>query len=756
MNGKLKKRLVRQLSVVSMALATSVNMMVPAAAANHDNSPDIQPNSKKQEAQKPKTNVIYIVLDDMGFSDFGSYGSEIKTPNIDNLARNGLIYNNFNVCPLCSPTRASLLTGRDNHAVGMATIASSDLGPSNPDYRGRIKDSAATVAQILKANGFSTLAVGKWHLAPNHQITMAGPFDYWPLAKGFERYYGYLDGETDQYNPQLTYDNHMVDTPKRAGYQFSEDMMDHALQFLNDQDSITPNKPYFLYVAFSAVHSPLQAPKAYIDMYNGVYDKGWDKIREERFVRQKQLGIIPADAELGVRDSAVQAWDSLSADEKRLFARFQQAYAGYLTYADDQIGRLVADLKARGQFDNTMIVLISDNGATKEGGDNGSDNFMKNVNGVKQSVKDLVAHIDEIGGPNFQAICPRGWAMVSDTPFRGYKADLYNGGVRTPLIIHWPENIKARGEIRSQYVHVTDITPTVLDILNIQAPKTFHEIEQLPIDGNSIVNTFNNADAASMHTEQYYSLGGDRSMEKDGWKAIAVHKPGQNFAQDTWELYNLNVDFVENHNVAEQYPDKLKELQDLWSQQAQMHKATLQNSKMPYPKPGSTDATNDKNSFKFYPGAMLGTFATPKISNRSYTITVPITRSDKTQNGVLVAMGDETSGCTLYLKNNRLVYEYNMYGTVYKIESNVEMPVGDSILKFEFKKNGPFSGTGYLYINDIVCGEVAMPKTARILSVRALSVGRDKSALVSKAYHKKGEFPFTGKFQYVEYELKND
>ncbi|MBP2656093.1 MAG: type phosphodiesterase / nucleotide pyrophosphatase family protein [Firmicutes bacterium] len=758
MTRKMKNRLLMQLSAASMALATTVNMAVPAMAAPGDKSMDTQKKSPNQEAKAPKTNVVYIVIDDMGYSDFGCYGSEIKTPNIDKLAANGLKYNNFNACPLCSPTRASLLTGRDNHAVGMAHVANVDLGPSSPDYRGRIKDSAATVAQILKANGFSTMGVGKWHVAPTHQVTAAGPFDYWPLAKGFERFYGYLDGETDQYDPQLIYDNHMVETPKKKGYQFSADMVDYATQFVTDQVSITPDKPYFLYVAFSAVHSPLQAPKKYIDMYNGVYDKGWDAIRQERFERQKQMGLIPANAELTPRDPKVKAWDTLSADEKKLFARFEQAYAGYLTYADEQIGRIVDQLKATGQYDNTMIVLISDNGGTDSGGDNGLDDFMKSANGVKVSVKDLLAHINDIGGPNFGAVYPTGWGMVSNTPFKGYKGGIYNGGVRDPLIVHWPAKITAKGEVRSQYVHVTDITPTVLDVLNIQAPKTFQGIDQLPMDGTSFAYTFSNPKAQTKHSTQFYTMGADRAIYKDGWKALAVHKRGQIFEQDKWELYNLNTDFAEVHNVAGEYPDTLKTLQEVWSQEAQKHNASLQEMSFVKMAGGTPGAVNDRNSFKYFAGVgPISSDAAPKISNRSYTITAFVTRSDKSKNGVLVALGDRFAGYTLYVKNNRLVYEYDNFGKVYKVESNIEVPVGASTLKFEFKKTGPFVGVGYLYINDTLAGEVAMPQTCRAsMTVESLDIGLDRHTPVSKAYEKQGEFPFSGNLSYVAYDLKND
>lgn len=766
MNGKLKKRLVRQLSVVSMALATSVNMMVPAAAANNDNSPGIQPNSKNQEAQKPKTNVIYIVLDDMGFSDLGCYGSEIKTPNIDKLAANGLRYNTFTTCPVCSPTRASLLTGRDNNAVGMGNLADIDFGETVPSTRGRITDRAATVAQILKTNGYSTFAVGKWHVAPTHQITPAGPFDYWPLAKGFERFYGYLNGETDQNDPQLSYDNHFVQKPKKKGYQLSADLVDMAEQFVTDQVSVTPDKPFFLYAAFSATHSPLQAPKEYIDMYNGVYDKGWDKIREERFDRQKKMGIIPANAELTARDPNVKSWDSLSPDEKKVCARFEEVFAGYLTYTDSQIGRLMDYLKAIGQFDNTMIVLISDNGATGYGGNEGTDYEMKlsRPSRSESHVNEYLKRINDIGGPDFAAFYPRGWAMVSDTPFKGFKGSVYAGGTREPLVVHWPAGIKAKGEVRDQAVYVTDITPTVLNVMNIETPKVFQGIDQMPMHGVSFANTFDNGAASTEHTVHYDLIkgrlnlqtgGGNRSITQDGWKAISSERDAWLLAKRTtepnWELYNLSEDYSENHDLAEVYPDKLNEMKALWTTEAEKYGAALKPVK-----PGKTDAVNNRNTYKYLPGmGGLENGAIPKVFNRSYTITVPISRSKESQQGVLVAHGDEFAGYTLYVQNNQLIYEFNCLGNITRVVSTEKIPLGSTVLKFQLAKTGKNTGIARIYINDKVVGEKVIPNT-NWLSLEGLSIGRDSHSPVSSSYKNKGEFAFDGKYDYVLFELAND
>lgn len=743
-----KENYLARLSALSLMLATVTNLYMPAVLANEQGR---NTGTSKTAGQMPKAkpNVVYIVLDDMGYSDLGSYGSEIKTPNIDKLANDGLIYNNFNTCPVCSPTRASLLTGRDNHAVGMGSLASVDLGPENPNMRARINDNAATVAQVLKTNGYSTMGVGKWHVAPISTATPAGPFDYWPLAKGFERYYGFLGGETDQYDPVLIYDNHAVDTPKQPGYQFSADMIDKANRFISDQVTVAPDKPFFLYVALGAVHSPHQAPQKYIDMYKGVYDKGWDKIREERFARQKQLGIIPADAQLTERDAKVKTWESLSVDEKKLFARYEETYAGFLTYADEQIGRLIDHLKATGQYDNTIITVISDNGATDSGGEYGTDYDLKAYRAISMTPVELIARKDKIGGPEFRGIYPKGWGMVGNTPFSGYKFGLYNGGTRDPLIVHWPKGIKAKGEIRSQYVHVTDITPTVYDILSIDAPKTFQGVDQLPLDGKSIVDTFADAQAPTKHNVQYYLFQSDRSIYKDGWKAISNHKKGSSFEQDTWKLFNLNEDFSESRDVAAANPEKLKELQALWQKEAKEHGAILKETLF-------VPTTVRRDVYKAYPGVnQMSSGAGPNTYNKSYTITVPIERDSKSQEGVLVSLGNSSAGYSFFIQNNKLIYQHNYFDKeITRIESNEKLPLGKVDVKYVYTNTGSYTGKGQLFINGKLAGEKVIPHTLFQSSDETFDIGCDRHGIVSASYKDKGEFAFNGKFKYVLFEMQ--
>ncbi|WP_301169664.1 arylsulfatase [Brevibacillus nitrificans] len=742
-------------SVLALAgTMTSLPNLTAMAAA------DVTPIPSAQAAKAPKPNVVYIVIDDSGFSDLGSYGSEIKTPNIDQLAANGLRYNNFNVSPLCSPTRASLLTGRNSHSVGMGSVANLDFGPAFPNRQGSITPAAATAAEILKDDGYSTFALGKWHLAPTFESTPAGPFDNWPLGKGFERFYGYVEDSTDQYRPELTYDNHAIETPKKKDYHLSEDLVDHAEQFITDQVSVAPDKPFYLYLSFGAQHMPHQVPQEYIDKYKGVYDKGWDKIREERYARQKQMGIIPANAELAPRNPGVPAWDSLTADEKKVYTRFQETYAGFLTHTDEQVGRFIDLLKSTGELDHTMIVLLSDNGASAIAGNTGTINHTLAYNFIPENPKNILARMDEIGTERAGSDYPAGWAQVSNTPFKEYKNSTYAGGTRTPLIISWPEGIKDKGAIRTQYTHVIDVTPTVLDVLDLDAPKTYKGIKQMPMHGTSIAYTFTDAKAPSKRKTQIFEVRGNRAIYDDGWRAVTMHKKGEPFEKDKWELYNVKEDFSEIRNVADKYPEKLRELQELWMKEAEKYDVLPQTDIFieALATVNTPDSPRARNTFTYYPGmAHLSDSASPPVMNRSYTITVPIDRSSKTDEGVIVALGNHESGYTLYIKDNRLVYEYNAATAVYKIQSSVEVPTGKSTLRFEFQKTGPYAGTGILSINDKKVGEGSIAKTIPYkISFEGMDIGRDTLYPVSANYSDKDEFPFTGKIEKVVFDLKND
>ena len=517
------------------------------------------------QAPQPRAgspNVIYIVLDDSGFSDLHCYGSEIATPNIDSLAAGGLFYNQFHNKAVCSPSRASLLTGRNSHAVGMKELADYDHG--YPNSRGRITPAAATVAQILRANGYGTMGVGKWHLTPMAEMKASSDRSNWPLQKGFNRWYGFLSGWTDQYHPSLIEDNHAIERPNKPGYHLSVDIVDHAIKMADEHVTADAKKSFFLYVAFGATHAPIQVPKEYSEKYVSVFEKGWDRIREERYRRQLEMGVIPPNTKLPPRNPGDPAWNDLSDEERAVFTRFMSVYAGFLEHADAQVGRLLAFLKERNLFDNTAIFLLADNGGAPEAGTKGG--FVRPY-GDRTTVHEMYKRLDDLGTDKTEALYQRPWAMASDTPFRYYKLWPYRGGVNTPLIASWPAEIKNHG-LRKQFVDIIDITPTVLDITGIQAPAVFDGVCQMPIQGKSIRSTFNNPDAPNPRNVQYFELWGSRGIWADGWSAVAVHKPNTDFDSDRWELYHWAEDFSESQNVAARYPEKLTQMTKLWWSEA--------------------------------------------------------------------------------------------------------------------------------------------------------------------------------------------
>lgn len=538
---------------------------------------------------KGSPNVIWILLDDVGFGASSTFGGLIKTPTFDDLAANGLRYTNFHTCAICAPTRAALLTGRNSSSVHMSGFAHTILSAGFPGWDGKIPSADGTIAEILRDNGYNTFAVGKYGVTPDEDATDAGPFDRWPSGKGFDHFFGFLGSQTDQYKPDLVEDNAHVATD---GRNLNEQITDKAIVYIDRQKKAAPNKPFFLYYAPGAVHAPHQVPPQWMDMYKGKFDEGWDAYREQVLANQKKLGLIPADAQLPDRSPGVVAWNTLSADQKKLYARFMEIYASYLTYIDDQIGLLVKHLKDINQFDNTMIfVMIGDNGASKEGTYNGviSQSPIDKQLTAEQAVQKNLSQIDDIGTPKgTQTNYPLGWAQACNTPFKYWKQDANSeGGTRNPLIVYYPKGIKDKGGIRNQYGHVIDILPTTLEYLGIQAPTAIRGINQDAIQGTSLAYSFNNATAPSKHTDQYYYIFGSRAMYVNGWKAATFHHPDyiderlkdstqlraitRDFDKDVWELYNLNEDFNERNDLAKKYPEKLKELQARFDAEAKSH-----------------------------------------------------------------------------------------------------------------------------------------------------------------------------------------
>jgi arylsulfatase A-like enzyme len=699
-------------------------------------------------------NIVVILLDDVGFADLGPFGSEIPTPHIDRLAAGGLRYVDFHVTSMCSPTRACLLTGRNAHAVGMGIIAEWSTG--FPGYRGRISRRAATLAEILRDHAYNTLAVGKWHLTPLPEATAAGPYDAWPTGRGFERWYGFHGAMTDQWHPELFADQSAVDPPARPDYHLSEDLADRAIACVRDQQSVAPEKPFFLYLAFGACHWAHQVPASYIARHRGRYDVGWDRIRAARLARQKTLGIVPPDTALAPRNPGVEAWDRLSADERRVCARLQEVYAAFLEHTDAQIGRVLDFLRSIGRLDDTLVMLLSDNGASPEGGPLGSVNARRHLGYEPDTLADLLDALDRLGSEHALNHYPTGWAQASNTPLKWYKKDTHGGGIRSPLVVHWPARIRDGGSLRRQYHHVIDIVPTVLEILGIAAPMVYQGVAQLPVHGVSLAYTFDAPGAPTRKITQHYELLGDRALWHRGWKAVARHDKGADFEQDRWELYHTDADFSECEDLAAKHPERLRELVDRWWAEAGAHDV-LPLDDREYERVAVSVAARTRTTYVYYPGmARVDRLSAPNVTDRSWSIAAEVEVPPAGAEGVLLAAGNRFAGYVLYVKDGRLVHEY-VYreGVALTVVSNRPVPTGRTTLGFAFEKTGPRRGRGTLLIDGRPAGTVEITKTWPLHATSSgVHCGRDGSVPVSEAYP--SPFPFTGAIARVVVELGSD
>lgn len=695
---------------------------------------------------KDAPNVVTILFDDTGFSHFGCYGSTIETPNIDKLANNGLLYNNFHTTALCSPTRASLLTGRNHHTVGMRGLSNFDTG--FPNCTGSISKNAATLAEMLGPQGYATFATGKWHVTPMDETSGAGPFDQWPLARGFNRYYGFLQGETNQFYPELYYDNHPVDQPRsyEEGYHVTEDIIDKSIEFVRDQKSLVPEKPFFLYCCFGATHAPHQAPPEFIDKYKGRFDQGWDKIREEWLARQKEMGVVPKDTELAPRNPGVKAWDDLLEGEQKLAIRMQEVFAGFLDHTDHHIGRLVDFLESIGELDNTLLCVLSDNGASADGGPIGTLDTFKAFNRVPEKLEESLERLDELGGPLTNNNYPWGWAQAGNTPLKRYKSNTHGGGIRDPLVIHWPKKITDKGSIRPQYHHITDLAPTILEMAGVEAPKEYNGLPQIPIHGTSLAYTFpaKNANAPTTKHTQYYEMFGHRGIWHNGWKAVTFHQQGTNFEDDQWELYNVEADFSECNDLAEKMPDKLKEMVELWWAEAGKYGVLPLDDRSwqlfgGRAKPNSPRA---RRNYVFYPPmSHINSDAAPAIGSRSYTMSAEVDRQDDSANGVLAAYGATSSGLSFYIKDGFLAFDYNLYQDHHRVVSDQKVPTGVSTVAVHFERIDE-TAKATLLIDGQESGSVDIPGVMRMISAQGMDMGRDGGSPVTDDYE--APFPFTG------------
>ena len=630
-------------------------------------------------------NILVILFDDVGFSDFGCYGSPIRTPHIDAIAARGLRYTGFHTTAMCSTTRAALLTGRNHHAVGVGCLANFDSG--FPGYRGKIAPEAGTLAEMLRPHGYRNTFAGKWHVTPLTQSGPTGPYDGWPLGRGFDRFYGFMDAETDQYAPELVRDNTHIDAPGNfaSGYHLSADLVDQSIRYLADHQADAANAPWLHWLAFGACHAPHQAPMDLIKSYDALFEHGWDVERTQRLAKQKALGIVPSDTELPPRNDAVRPWDACSTGEHRLFTRLQSAYAAMLEHADAQIGRLMAWLQASGMADNTLVLVLSDNGASQEGGPLGMVNAMGPYNLKPEDLAEKIRRIDDIGGPDSHSNFPLGWAMASNTPLKRYKQNTHGGGIRDPLVVAWPRGITGRGELRHGFRHASDMAPTLLEICGLQAPTAVRGVAQMPITGESFKASFTQADAPARKAPQYFEMFGHRGIWDDGWKAVAFHPIGTPFDADIWELYHLDVDFAENHDLAATQPEKLAELKALWWREAKANQVLPLDDRF-----GARFADSarryhaSRNRFVFHAGmGHLPTDVAPDVRARSYSIEADVLIPGGGCAGVLLSHGDATSGYSLYVHDGRLVYDQNVGGVHQVLSSEGQLPAGRHKLALE-------------------------------------------------------------------------
>lgn len=722
-------------------------------ARSYDKSKQDWP--KTMVAPKGSPNVLIWLLDDTGFAQIGAFGGLTNTPNLDKLASNGLRYNNFHTTALSSPSRASILTGRNHHSIGMGSHAISAMG--FPGYNASIPKSAAAVPKILQQKGYTTFALGKWDHTPMGDVSIAGPFDRWPTGDGFDHFYGFMAGDAHHFAPVLWSDHMPIDPSKgKPNYHLTTDLSEKAVYFITGTKSARPDRPFFMFWATGAMHAPHHAPKKWRDKYKGKFDMGWDKAREQILANQKKLGIVPQDTELSPRVDDIPAWDSLNSEQKKMYARQMEAFAAQLEHTDYEFGKILDTLERIGELDNTLIIITSDNGASGEGGLEGAHNEFKFLNGItKTEFSENIKHYDRWGDASTYPHYHSGWAMAGNTPFKYFKQSTHRGGQHDPLIISWPDKIKAKGEIRNQYHHIIDLVPTILEATNTKAPKKVNGVKQQPIDGVAMNYTFNNPKAKDKHTTQYYELFGNRAIYKDGWKAVTMHAQRMPwnvnvvapFEDDVWELYNVEEDFAENNNLANKYPKKLKQLQKQWDKEAWKYGVyPLYDDMLTRLKVAFSRYAPEGDTFVFYPPGAYRIYEamSPPVKNKSHSITAEIDVPRNGAEGVIVAAGGRFGGYTMYVKNNYLHYDYNYFNeNRYYLKSYMPLPTNRKVIvKFKFTKTGQLEGMGELFIND---ERVAHNKIEKIQSTvfsmeETFDVGKDTGTSASVNYDSPFEF----------------
>jgi len=697
-------------------------------------------------------NVVLIVLDDTGFAHLGCYGSTIETPHMDALATAGAQYTGFHTTALCSPSRACLLTGRNHHSVGMRAVSNFDTG--FPNMRGGISPRAATIAELLRAHGYATFAAGKWHLAPMQECSAAGPFTHWPLQKGFDRFYGFLQGEADQFYPELTEDNHHIDPPASPedGYHLSEDLVDQSMRMIRDVRSVRPDRPFFLQLAFGATHAPHQAPREYLEKYRGRFDAGWDAAREHWFARQIELDVVPDSTTLAERNPGVLPWEEIPENGRIFGARLQEAFAAFLDHTDAHIGRLVAFLREEGLLDDTLLIVLSDNGASQEGGPRGVMDEFSTFNLIREDLDDIVANrLDDIGTARAHSNIPWGWAQAGNTPLKWYKQNTYGGGVRDPLIIHWPRRIKAG--IRRQFCHVTDITPTILDVTGIDVPEEVNGHAQIPLHGESLAYTWDTPQASTKRGPQYFEQFGHRGIWMADWKAVTFHRRGDSFDDEEWALYHLDEDFSECHDLASEQPEKLQEIVAAWWEEAEKYDVLPLDDRTVELFGGSRrpGTPHDRSEYVYYhPTSHVPADAAPRLGGRAWTISAEVTVPEGGCEGVLYARGSHNGGHSFFIKDGLLQFDYNALGQHFRAKGEVSLTPGRHVLEASFSREHD-AGRLTVSIDQEDVGSTEITRIVRMLSSTGADIGCDRLSTVVDDYE--GPFAFTGDLHKVTFTI---
>jgi arylsulfatase A-like enzyme len=704
-------------------------------------------------------NVVFILMDNFGFGDPGCFGGPVNMPALERLAKGGLRYNNMHTAPVCSPTRVAMLTGRNSHSANMGGVA--EMGTAFPGMNCARPQSIAPLAEVLRLNGYGTAMFGKCHELPPWELSVSGPMDRWPVHSGFDKFYGFLQGEADLYSPPLYDGVTRIPTPRDADYHVSTDISDKAIVWVRTQQSLTPEKPFFIYYSAAGTHDPHHVPKKWIEKYKGKFDQGWEKLREETLARQIKLGTVPPGTRLAPMPDIVQPWDSFKPEEKRVLAREMEVYAAMAEHTDHEIGRVIQAIEDLGELDNTLIVWVAgDNGGSPFGGPIGSFNQLATFNGVPETMDNLLKHIDDLGGPKASGHYAMPWGQASCTPMVGGQGHATFSATRNATVIHWPEAIKAKGEIRTQFQHVIDLAPTVLEAAGLPEPKVVNGMTQRPMEGGSLLHTFNDAKAKSRHTTQYFEYGGNRSIYHDGWYAMTLHKafweaaPRATFENDVWELYKPDEDFSLINNLAAKFPEKVEELKALFMKEAVKYSVLPLDDRVlerfNASIAGRPTLMGSRTSLTLYEGMSgLTENAFIDIKNRSYTLTAELDVPESGAEGVVIAHGGHTGGWSLYVKNGNPKFVYNWLGReIFEVPAARPLPKGKITLRWEFIYDGGkmpgAGGRGDFFINGEPAGSGRIGRTIPFfIGTETADVGVDDLTPVTHDY-KAYDNRFTG------------